>query len=131
MQTWFLFIQIPWTNGLIPHTRGFSMVTFPFFENAHIMLNRTAQQGENIWGRGSRDDKGGLIGILCAVFFLARCTTELILMAQNNNSSTIESLLEVKFQPRRTIVLAFGFDEESSGFQVRFSNIQCSIFWAC
>jgi len=51
--------------------------------------------GENIWGRGTSDDKGGLIGIL----------------------STIESLLEAKFQPRRTVALAFGFDEESAGSQ--------------
>lgn len=43
-----------------------------------------------------------------------------------NNSSTIESLLEAKFKPRRTIVLAFGFDEESSGFEVGFlAHIQC------
>ena len=34
------------------------------------------------------------------------------------NSSTIETLLETKFQPTRTVVLSFGFDEESSGFHV-------------
>ena len=47
------------------------------------------------------------------------------------NSSTIESLLEAKFQPRRTVVLAFGFDEESSGFQVslpRFSLSEIYIY---
>jgi len=33
-------------------------------------------------------------------------------------SSTIETLLESKFQPTRTVVLSFGFDEESSGFHV-------------
>ena len=33
-------------------------------------------------------------------------------------STTIETLLESKFQPTRTVVLSFGFDEESSGFHV-------------
>ncbi|KAI0251453.1 carboxypeptidase S [Lactifluus subvellereus] len=51
--------------------------------------------GEFIWGRGCIDDKGGLIGIL----------------------SSVEILLEKNFQPVRTIVLAFGFDEEASGVQ--------------
>jgi len=51
--------------------------------------------GHNVWGRGSRDDKSGLIGIL----------------------SSIESLLEIGFQPKRTVVLAFGFDEEVGGQQ--------------
>ncbi|PIL24979.1 hypothetical protein GSI_12866 [Ganoderma sinense ZZ0214-1] len=50
--------------------------------------------GERIWGRGSSDDKSGLIGIL----------------------SAIESLLESGFQPTRGVVLGFGFDEETSGF---------------
>ncbi|KAI0820814.1 carboxypeptidase S [Trametes gibbosa] len=49
--------------------------------------------GKRIWGRGSSDDKSGLIGIL----------------------SSIESLLERGFQPARGVVLAFGFDEEASG----------------
>ncbi|KIK37885.1 hypothetical protein CY34DRAFT_15390 [Suillus luteus UH-Slu-Lm8-n1] len=49
--------------------------------------------GERIWGRGSQDDKSGLIGIL----------------------SAMENMLENKFQPTRTVVLASGFDEETSG----------------
>lgn len=49
--------------------------------------------GESIWGRGSTDDKSGLIGIF----------------------SSVETLLEKNFKPTRTIVLAFGFDEEASG----------------
>ncbi|KAJ7597918.1 hypothetical protein C8J56DRAFT_921402, partial [Mycena floridula] len=49
--------------------------------------------GKRIWGRGSADDKSGLIGIL----------------------SAIEILLEKGFKPARTIVLAFGFDEEAGG----------------
>ncbi|KAH9039306.1 hypothetical protein EDB85DRAFT_2182476 [Lactarius pseudohatsudake] len=51
--------------------------------------------GEFIWGRGSTDDKSGLIGIL----------------------SSVETLLEKNFKPTRTIVLAFGFDEETTGTQ--------------
>ncbi|KAJ8521566.1 hypothetical protein ONZ45_g1729 [Pleurotus djamor] len=49
--------------------------------------------GQRLWGRGSTDDKSGLIGIL----------------------STIETLLEKGFKPSRTVVLSFGFDEEASG----------------
>jgi Gly-Xaa carboxypeptidase len=33
--------------------------------------------------------------------------------------SSIESLLESKFEPARTVVLSFGFDEEASGIYVR------------
>ncbi|CCM04782.1 uncharacterized protein FIBRA_06973 [Fibroporia radiculosa] len=49
--------------------------------------------GTYVWGRGSADDKSGLIGIL----------------------TSVELLLERGFQPRREITLAFGFDEEASG----------------
>jgi Gly-Xaa carboxypeptidase len=49
--------------------------------------------GERIWGRGSSDDKSGLVGIMI----------------------TIETLLEKGFKPARSIVLSFGFDEERSG----------------
>lgn len=34
------------------------------------------------------------------------------------NRASIETLLEKGFKPARTIVLAFGFDEEASGSQV-------------
>ncbi|KAI0924588.1 hypothetical protein AcW2_005436 [Taiwanofungus camphoratus] len=51
--------------------------------------------GKYVWGRGSRDDKSGLIGIM----------------------SSVESLLERGFKPTRGVVLAFGFDEETSGVQ--------------
>ncbi|PVF99895.1 carboxypeptidase S [Serendipita vermifera] len=51
--------------------------------------------GEWIWGRGSMDDKSALISILLA----------------------IETLLSHRFKPHRTVVLAFGFDEEISGIQ--------------
>ncbi|KAJ7281792.1 hypothetical protein C8J57DRAFT_1298553 [Mycena rebaudengoi] len=49
--------------------------------------------GRRIWGRGSSDDKSGLIAIL----------------------TSIETLLAKNFKPTRTFVLAFGFDEEASG----------------
>ncbi len=49
--------------------------------------------GEFLWGRGSADCKNLLIGILEAV----------------------ETLLEDDFNPKRTVLLSFGFDEESTG----------------
>lgn len=49
--------------------------------------------GKLIWGRGSSDCKNSLTGILEA----------------------IESLIAAGFKPTRSIVLAFGFDEEISG----------------
>ncbi len=48
-----------------------------------------------IWGRGAIDDKASLFGILDAV----------------------EYLLQQNFQPRRTIYLAFGHDEEVGGLR--------------
>ncbi|KAI0100808.1 peptidase family M20/M25/M40 [Nemania sp. FL0031] len=51
--------------------------------------------GNYIWGRGSVDDKNNVIAIL----------------------ESVELLLEADFQPRRSVVLAFGFDEEISGEQ--------------
>jgi Gly-Xaa carboxypeptidase len=52
--------------------------------------------GEFIWGRGACDCKGLLISHLVA----------------------IESLIEKDFKPQRTILLSYGFDEESKGFNV-------------
>ncbi|KAF8312644.1 carboxypeptidase S [Clavulina sp. PMI_390] len=49
--------------------------------------------GTYIFGRGTGDDKSGLIGLL----------------------SSFETLLEAGFKPRRTIVLASGIDEEATG----------------
>ncbi|KAK7457811.1 hypothetical protein VKT23_010153 [Stygiomarasmius scandens] len=51
--------------------------------------------GERIWGRGTNDDKSGLIGIFTAV----------------------ETLLSQSFNLSRTIVFPFGFDEEGGGIQ--------------
>lgn len=51
--------------------------------------------GKYVWGRGSIDCKTTLIASMSAV----------------------ESLLRFGYRPQRTLVLAFGFDEEISGFQ--------------
>ncbi|KAL7413207.1 carboxypeptidase S [Mrakia frigida] len=51
--------------------------------------------GTYIWGRGSSDDKSGMIGILAAV-------------------ETLLALPE-PYKPKRTVLLSFGIDEESSG----------------
>ncbi|KAI0490433.1 peptidase family M20/M25/M40 [Xylaria cf. heliscus] len=50
--------------------------------------------GKYIWGRGSSDCKNNLIGILEAV----------------------ELLINAGFEPKRTVILSFGFDEEISGW---------------
>lgn len=50
---------------------------------------------EYVWGRGTLDDKVGVVGILEAV----------------------EMLLEQGYRPRRTILLAFGRDEEVGGLR--------------
>lgn len=57
--------------------------------------------GKYIWGRGSGDDKSGVIGILVA----------------------LESLIQRGFQPRRSIVISFGFDEEASGKEVSSHSV--------
>lgn len=54
-------------------------------------------KNDTIWGRGSTDDKVNLIGIMEAV----------------------EKLLKENFQPKRTIYLAFGHDEETGGTGAR------------
>lgn len=49
--------------------------------------------GRFVWGRGASDCKNSLVGILEAV----------------------ELLVDAGFSPKRTVVLSFGFDEESAG----------------
>ncbi|KAG8770390.1 hypothetical protein FRC12_004298 [Ceratobasidium sp. 428] len=49
--------------------------------------------GTWVWGRGSTDDKTGLVGILV----------------------TLEKLIEKGFKPKRGILVGFGIDEEASG----------------
>ena len=51
--------------------------------------------GQWLWGRGTVDCKGVLIGIY----------------------SAMERLLEQDFKNKRTIILSFGFDEETGGFR--------------
>jgi Gly-Xaa carboxypeptidase len=51
--------------------------------------------GTHIWGRGASDCKNQLIAVM----------------------ETLETLLEAKYEPKRTVVLSFGFDEECSGRQ--------------
>lgn len=51
--------------------------------------------GTWLWGRGSSDDKNSMTALLSAV----------------------ESLLAQSWSPKRTILLAFGFDEECSGLK--------------
>ncbi|KAJ9138232.1 Peptidase family M20/M25/M40 [Pleurostoma richardsiae] len=54
-----------------------------------------AYDGKYVWGRGASDCKNSLIGIFEAV----------------------ELLIDAGFEPKRTTVLSFGFDEEVSGPQ--------------
>lgn len=76
--------------------------------------------GEWIWGRGSCDDKSGLIGIMIA----------------------LESLISKGFNPTRTLILGFGFDEETGGKAVRSARSRmrnmlrqhcraagCAVYW--
>ncbi|KAG8839356.1 hypothetical protein FRC18_011467 [Serendipita sp. 400] len=98
------------TYGLIYHWAGSDSSLKPILLAAHqdtVPVNPTTvdkwtyppwsgyYDGEFIWGRGSTDDKAGLISILLS----------------------IETLLSSHFRPHRTVVLAFGFDEEISGIQ--------------
>lgn len=51
--------------------------------------------GEYLWGRGASDDKNSLTALMSAV----------------------ETLLNANWEPTRTLIIAFGFDEECSGFR--------------
>ncbi|KAJ8456279.1 hypothetical protein ONZ51_g12220 [Trametes cubensis] len=75
------------TYGIVLHWQGSDEAALPVVMAAH--------QGEWLWGRGSCDDKSDLIAGLQA----------------------IGALLERGFQPKRTFVWAYGFDEEASGVQ--------------
>jgi Gly-Xaa carboxypeptidase len=67
-----------------------------------------------VYGRGAGDDKGehsaDYISIHILTFSLA--TASLISLL-----TSFESLLPFGFEPKRSIILSFGFDEESSGTQ--------------
>lgn len=90
---------------------------------ATLMVNSTVQPlfsrmilpkllGTWIWGRGSCDDKGSMIAILYVRFCF------MLVVLTINNRIAVEALLQHGFKPTRTIVLAFGFDEESAGTEV-------------
>ncbi|KAF7294397.1 Carboxypeptidase S [Mycena kentingensis (nom. inval.)] len=96
------------TYGLVFHWQGSEPELKPILLAAHQDVvpvdHETLSQwvqppysgvfdGTWVWGRGSADDKSDLVAQLI----------------------TIESLLKSGFQPRRTIVLAYGIDEESQG----------------
>ncbi|KAJ3275414.1 hypothetical protein HDV01_000706 [Terramyces sp. JEL0728] len=49
---------------------------------------------EKVWGRGTADTKMSLIGIL----------------------ESVEALLQVNYEPKRPVIIAFGHDEEITGF---------------
>ncbi|KAG1788220.1 uncharacterized protein HD556DRAFT_907300 [Suillus plorans] len=98
------------TYGLLYVWKGSNSALKPFLLAAHQdvvpVLETTIDEwqhppfsgyfdGESLWGRGSCDDKSGLIGIM----------------------SAIESMLENGFKPTRTVVIASGFDEEVSGIR--------------
>ncbi|ESK94909.1 gly-x carboxypeptidase [Moniliophthora roreri MCA 2997] len=96
------------TYGLVLHWQGSESALKPILLAAHqdvvpvdwSTVNQWMHppysghfDGTWIWGRGSGDDKADLISQLIAV----------------------NSLLQAGFNPRRTIVLAFGIDEEAAG----------------
>lgn len=98
------------TYGLVYILRGSNSTLKPLMLTAHQDVVPVPEEtvkdwkyppysahfdGEFIWSRGSADCKDTLIGSLEA----------------------LEFLLDQGFQPKRTVVLAFGFDEEISGHQ--------------
>ena len=60
---------------------------------SYLQPTSSSDNQEWLWGRGSSDCKNNVIGLL----------------------SVLERLIETEFKPRRTIILAFGQDEEASG----------------
>lgn len=96
------------TYALVYHWQGTDTSLKPLLLAAHmdvVPINAATEadwinppfsgyyDGEWIWGRGSCDDKSGAIGIMTA----------------------IETLLEQGFKPTRTIIIAYGIDEERGG----------------
>jgi len=70
--------------------------------------------GERIWGRGTADDKNSLIAILSV-----SSSISVYAYLDVSNRAAVEYLVSAGFEPTRSLVLAFGFDEESSGIHVR------------
>lgn len=112
-----LFLYIPTLSGSgrIRHTLATMMVyssSVAFSLGSHSPIHLP---GESVWGRGSMDDKSGLIGLMYLLHL-----SESLPLSFNPTSlrSSVESLLEYSFRPTRTVVLAFGFDEESGPVHV-------------
>ncbi|KAH9935922.1 carboxypeptidase S [Epithele typhae] len=98
------------TYGIVLHWQGSDTSTRPVLMAGHqdvVPVEPTTVNdwkhppysglfdGEWIWGRGTCDDKSDVIASLHA----------------------IDALIEQGFQPRRTFVWAYGFDEEASGME--------------
>ncbi|KAI0032673.1 carboxypeptidase S [Vararia minispora EC-137] len=96
------------TYALVYHWQGSDTSLKPILLTAHqdvVPVNPDTEgewihspfsgyfDGEWIWGRGSCDDKSGLVSTL----------------------TTIETLIMQEYQPTRTVVLAYGIDEERGG----------------
>lgn len=115
--------EMMWTSGSIRLILLISMVGLSscsiLIEGSRLSLPHL---GDWIWGRGSADDKSSVIGIMCAdrrphtsqQSLVACCLTFFDRWTRN----TIELLLTHGFMPARTIVLAFGMDEERWGADV-------------
>ncbi|KAA1468872.1 carboxypeptidase S [Dentipellis sp. KUC8613] len=98
------------TYNIVLHWQGSDTTLKPILLTAHQDVvpvePTTVEQWEQppysgfydgawIWGRGTADDKGSLVAQLI----------------------TVDALLRNGFVPKRTIVFAYGIDEESSGLQ--------------
>ncbi|KAF8920567.1 hypothetical protein CPB85DRAFT_1548472 [Mucidula mucida] len=105
-----LDVKVINTYGLVFHWQGSDQSLKPILFAAHqdvvpvdpITIGQWSHppysghfDGTWIWGRGSADDKADLISQMIMV----------------------DQLLKKDFTPRRTIVLAFGIDEEASGIE--------------
>ena len=103
-------------NGLILLGQGILTVSFIVFTANHASVSSElwSTTGEKIWGRGSFDDKSGLIGLMYAY----RTLLLVALGANTYDRTTVETLIKSGFKPTRGITLAFGFDEEASGLHV-------------
>lgn len=119
INTDFMFFSISWSNleitkvniyGLVIEWKGSDDSLKPYVFMAHQdvvpVLPATVSRwkyepysahydGRYIWGRGASDCKNNLIGVLEA----------------------FETLLKKDHKPKRTMLTAFGFDEEISGWQ--------------
>lgn len=84
---------------------------------AHIVTSI----GEHIWGRGSCDDKAQLVGTM-SVLTCQCCVNS---RADVSPRAAVELLLQKGYKPTRSIVLAYGFDEERGGLHVRDQHL----FW--